>query len=196
MTGISILRGLPRQQRAAAARLYWQAFGGKLGRVLGPEPRALAFLERVMRGDHAIVALGPDGQVLGLVGFKTPQGSFAGGTRQDLVAVYGRAGGLWRAAVLRLMEREVDNDRFLVDGLCVTRSARSQGVGTVLVQAICDEARARGYGEVRLDVIDTNFRARALYERLGFRVVAEAGLGPLRHVFGFRAAQTMVRRIA
>lgn len=195
MTGVAIVRGLPRPQRAAAAALYWQAFGGKLGRVLGPDARALQFLDRVMRGDHAIVALDEAGQLLGLAGFKTVRGSFAGGTRRDLVEVYGRAGGLWRGALLHLIEREVDNERFLVDGLCVSREARGRGVGSRLVEAICDEARARGYAEVRLDVIDTNWRARALYERLGFRMIAEAGLGPLRHVFGFRAAQTMVRRV-
>jgi ribosomal protein S18 acetylase RimI-like enzyme len=195
MSGVTILRGLPRHQRTAAAGLYWQAFGGKLGRVLGPDARALTFLERVIRPDHAIVALDAEGRMLGLAGFKTPQGSFAGGTRRDLSEVYGPFGGLWRAALLRLLQREVDNARFLMDGLCVAREARGQGVGSLLVEAICREAQARAYAEVRLDVIDSNWRARALYERLGFEVVGEESLGPLRHVFGFRSAKTMVRRV-
>ncbi len=195
MSDVTILRGLPRHQRAAAAALYWQAFGGKLGRVLGPDARALAFLERVIRPDHAIVALDGAGRMLGLAGFKTPQGSFAGGTWRDLSEIYGPLGGLWRAALLRLLQREVDNARFLMDGLCVAREARGQGVGSLLVEAICLEARTRDYAAVRLDVIDSNWRARALYERLGFEVVGEESLGVLRHVFGFRSAKTMVRRV-
>ncbi|MFN7050921.1 MAG: N-acetyltransferase, partial [Gemmobacter sp.] len=34
--------GILPAHRQAAARLYWQAFGGKLSRVLGPETKALA----------------------------------------------------------------------------------------------------------------------------------------------------------
>ena len=193
---LTILRGLPRDQRRAAAGLYWQAFGGKLGHVLGPDDRALDFLDRVIRADHVIAALDADGTLLGIAGFKTPQGAFAGGSFADLRAVYGLAGALWRGTLLRLLGRETDNARFLMDGICVDRHARGRGVGSRLVEAICDEARARGYAEVRLDVIDTNFRARALYERLGFQAAGVEYLGPLRHVFGFRSATMMLRRIS
>lgn len=41
--GFSLRRGFPLDQRDAAARIYWDAFGGKLGRVMGPDARALAF---------------------------------------------------------------------------------------------------------------------------------------------------------
>jgi ribosomal protein S18 acetylase RimI-like enzyme len=189
--GMTVQLGLPEDLRGQAAALYWQAFGAKLGRVMGPDARALRYLERVIRTDHVIVAL-EDGALLGLVGFKTPQAAFAGGGLNDMWAVYG-LGAFWRAGVLRLLEREVDNARFLMDGLCVDEAARGRGVGTALLDAIADEARARGYGAVRLDVIDTNPRARALYERQGFVAVKTAGLGVLRHVFGFDSATTMVR---
>lgn len=190
---IRIQRGLPDPLRPDAARLYWQAFGGKLGRVLGPEPRALRYLARVMRTDQCLAALGPDGRLLGLAGFKTAEGSFAGGSDADLRAVYGPLGGTWRSLVLRLLGNEVDNDRFLLDGLCVDPSVRGQGVGTALLESFAAEGRLRGYPAVRLDVVDTNPRARALYERRGFVVDSTSPIGPLRLIFGFRAAHTMVR---
>lgn len=186
--------GLPGGQRRAAAELYWQAFGGKLGRVLGPDAAALTYLERVIREDHALVAL-QDGRLVGLAGFKTTEGSFAGGTVDDLRAVYGRTGAMWRGALLRLLGRDVDNARFLMDGLCVAREARGHGIGSRLVEAICAEAHRRGFAEVRLDVVDTNWRAKALYERLGFAVAGEERIGPLRHIFGFHSATMMIRRI-
>lgn len=192
---ISLHIGLPDALRAQAARLYWQAFGEKLGRVMGPDDRAHAYLCRVIRADHAIVALDAGGTLLGLVGFKTPEGSFAGGGLGDLVGIYGLFGGLWRSTLLRLLQREVDNDRFLLDGICVSAAAQGRGVGTALIEAVCDEAQARGYPAVRLDVIDTNTRARALYERRGFVAACSEPLGPLRHVFGFDAAIMMVRKV-
>ena len=148
----------------------------------------------MIRDDHVFVAL-QDGHLMGLAGFRTAEGSFAGGTADDLRAVYGRAGAPWRGVLLRLLGREVDNARFLMDGICVAPEARGRGIGSRLVEAVCAEASARGYAEVRLDVIDTNWRAKALYERLGFAVAGEERIGPLRHIFGFHSATTMVRRI-
>lgn len=184
--------GLPETLRRDAARLYWQAFGGKLGAVLGPDARALRFLERVIRLDQVIVARDGD-QLLGLAGFKTPQGSFAGGSPADMRAVYGRIGAFWRMALIGLLSRDIDNDRFLLDGICVAVPRRSQGIGAALMAEISAEAVRRGYSAVRLDVVDGNWRARALYERLGYRAVKQQRLGPLRHVFGFSVATTMVR---
>lgn len=193
--GAHIVLGLPPALRAEAAALYWQVFGGKLGRVMGPDARALAFLDRTIDPGHALVALSPEGRLLGLAGFKTAAGAFAGGSFRDLAAVYGLAGAVWRAACLRLLNREVDNARFLFDGICVARAARGQGIGAALIKAAAVHAATLGYRELRLDVIDTNIRARALYERLGFRAAGVQHLGLLRHVFGFEAAVTMVRGI-
>ncbi|MDP4033263.1 MAG: GNAT family N-acetyltransferase [Pseudorhodobacter sp.] len=190
---LEIRLGLPPALREDAAIIYWQAFGGKLGRVMGPERRALNYLDRVIRNDHCIVALDASGSLLGLAGFKTPQGAFADGSPTDLRAVYGPFGAFWRSGVMRLLQSEVDNERFLVDGICVSRSARGRGIGTALIWALCDEGTRRGYPAIRLDVVDNNWRARALYERLGFAVTATASIGPLRHVFGFSAATAMVR---
>ena len=191
-----LVAGLPDALRPQAARLYWQAFGSKLGRVLGPEGRALAYLERAISGNHVIVALSDAGELMGLIGFRSAQGGFAEGSMADLRAAYGRFGALWRAAAMRAISREVDNDRFLIDGICVAAGARGQGVGTALIEALVQDARTRDYAEMRLDVIDTNIRARALYERLGFRAVRSESLGPLRHLFGFQTAITMVRPLA
>ena len=90
---------------------------------------------------------------------------------------------------------DAEAERFLLDGLCVAAEARGQGIGTLLLDAICAEARLRGYPAVRLDVIDSNPRAIALYQRQGFVTQATARIGPLRWIFGFRASHRMVRPV-
>jgi L-amino acid N-acyltransferase YncA len=82
-----------------------------------------------------------------------------------------------------------------MDGLFVAPEARGQGVGTALIDAITVEAKRRGYEEVRLDVIDTNPRARALYLQEGFKEVGTHSIGWLRVFFGFKSATTMVRSV-
>lgn len=192
---MQIVHSLPEPLRLDAARLYWQAFGGKLGQVLGPERLALVFLERSIETAHAMVALGDDGALLGLIGFRSSRGGFVESSLETLVRVYGPLGGLWRWAAMRALVSEIDNDRLLIDGICVLRDARGRGIGTALIEALAASPVARGYAEMRLDVIDTNIRARALYDRLGFHAVRTERLGPLRHLFGFDAAVTMVRRL-
>ena len=192
---MQVRHGLPDHLRPEAAALYWQAFGGKLGRVLGPDARALAYLQRVMRGDHCLFVSNSQGALIGIAGFKSPEGGFANGEIEDMKAIYGKAGGLWRSSVLRLLQSDVDNDRFLVDGICVARAYRSQGVGSALLDGLMAEARERGYGSVRLEVIDTNIRARALYERLGFAPWRSETLGLMRHVVGFDRTTTMIRDV-
>lgn len=192
---VTLRHGLPDNLRAQAAALYWDAFGDKLGRVMGPQPKAIAFLYRALSSDHVIVALSDQGKLLGMVGFKTFEGSFAGGDAADLRKAYGRFGAFWRATLLGLLEQGIENERFLLDGICVTPAARGQGIGTVLLHAICDEALARGYAGIRLDVVSSNLRARALYERFGFTALQTEPLGLLRYVFGFKTSIAMVKTL-
>ena len=192
---MNITLGFTDADRPAIAALYWEAFGQKLGRTMGPRDRALDFFQAELNPDHAICAYDTDGTLLGVCGFKTAQGALVGGSFADMANVYGYIGAGWRVALLSALERDTENARFLMDGIFVAPHARGRGVGTMLLNAIAAEAGMRGYDEVRLDVIDSNQRARALYEREGFQVVATQSIGWLRHVFGFQSATTMVRRL-
>ena len=195
MNGVTLQLGLPDALRADAARLYWQAFGRKLGFVMGPQARAMQFLIKVIRADQVITAVSAEGKLLGIAGFKTPRGGFASGQAEDLRVIYGVFGSWWRKALFDRLSDEIDNERFLLDGLCVDGPAQGQGLGSALLDAICAEARLRHYSGVRLDVIDSNRRAIALYQRLGFTVVGRQDIGLLRLVFRFSAALTMVRDV-
>lgn len=192
---IRSLDGLSAAHRSAAVRLFWGAFRDKLGALLGPDARALGVLDLVAQADHALVALGPDGQVVGVAGFRSPRGSFVALDLPALVRGYGRFGGWWRNAVLGWLGREVDNTRFLIDGLAVAPDWRSQGIGSALIEALADQARARGYPVLRLDVADHNTRARALYDRLGFDPAGHQRLWLLAPLFRTRGSTVMVRRV-
>jgi len=192
MTDITITAGFAEHHRAQAVHLFWDAFKAKLNPVMGPETKALDFLTRVADPSHAISANAADGTLLGIAGYKTEAGSFIGGDWPDLTAAYGTIGSLWRAPLLSVLERGLAKDVLLMDGIFVTEAARGQGVGTRLLIAIKEEAKSRNLPQVRLDVINTNPRARALYEREGFVAGGTHNLGPLRHIFGFRHATTMV----
>lgn len=200
MTGHTLLRGIPEHLRDDAARLYWQAFGPKLGRVMGPAPRAHAYLVRVMRRANAFCVVDADGHLLGIGGYKTSEGSFAGGTVADLRAVYGRAGAAWRTALLSRVAatgaQHDAGDSFLIDGICVRSDMRNRGIGTALTRALIEEGQRRGHSTVWLEVVEGNVTARRLYEGLGFVATHSHAIGSMRHVFGFASATTMVCDLA
>lgn len=193
---ISLRAGFPEATSATAAQLYWAAFSGKLGKLMGPDERGARFFARVLDPGHAISAIGPDGALLGFAGFKTDKGAFAGGSLGDLAAIYGWFGALWRGPFLALLGRDIAPGELLMDGIAVAPQARGLGIGTRLLGAILEEAGARGMAQVRLDVIDTNPRARALYERRGFVSVGAENTGALARLFGFTSATRMVCRLA
>ncbi|MEL6609430.1 MAG: GNAT family N-acetyltransferase, partial [Pseudomonadota bacterium] len=114
----------------------------------------------------------------------------------DLVRVYGPVQALWRGAILEQFERKLRPGILQMDGIFVRETARGQGVGSALLEAVVWTARMNRCDAVRLDVIDTNPRARQLYERQGFRAVGEVRAGLLAPVLGFRTATIMELPVA
>ncbi|NIZ15273.1 N-acetyltransferase [Phaeobacter sp. HF9A] len=188
--------GLRPEHRTRAAQGYWQAFSRKLRYPLGPETRAIAFIERALDPTHAISAVSSDGSFLGIAGYKSPKGAFVGGEFKDLVAVYGWLSAAFRGLLIGTLERDCVPETLLMDGIFVQPEARGQGVGKALLQAIEARAVQSGLNRIRLDVINTNPRARALYEREGFTAKSVTSLGPLSIVFGFSSATEMTKSVS
>jgi len=196
MQHISVTCGFEETERPVVAALYWEAFSAKLGRVMGPSEKAQGFFAQTMSLDFCLVARDEAGQVQGLAGFKTAEGSLTGADLRDMMHHYGGFGGLWRGLVLSILERDLEPGVLLMDGICVRAEARGSGVGSALLEGIEGVACAHACTRLRLDVIDTNPRARALYERKGFREAGEESTGPFRHLFGFDTATRMEKTLS
>lgn len=191
---MQIVFGFDDTRRAEVARMFWAAFSDKLGMPLGPASRGEAYIARALQPRFAICAFEGD-RLLGVAGFKTSEGGLVGGSLSDLASVYGWLGALWRGLVLDQLERSLAAEQLLMDGIFVAESARGRGVGTALLRTVVAHARGRGYCELKLDVIDSNHRARELYERNGFVASGSVTTGPFRFLFGFREATTMVYQL-
>lgn len=66
--------------------------------------------------------------------------------------------------------------------LAVAAEARGRGVGTALIQACLDEARATGLAGVAISTMAEMTGAHRLYERMGFSRIPEADWSPVNGV--------------
>ncbi|GAA3071750.1 molybdopterin-guanine dinucleotide biosynthesis protein MobC [Streptosporangium carneum] len=177
-----------------AAELYWEAFGRKLGPALGPRERGVAFVAAHLNHDRAVTALA-GGRLVGVAGYRHGGRALVGGSPADVLNAYGWLAGLPRLALLALLEREESARELVMDGIAVDPASRGMGVGGLLLEEVSAVAADLGCLRVRLDVVDTNPRARALYERRGFRATGTERTPFLRELMGFGAVTRMSRPV-
>ena len=72
-----------------------------------------------------------------------------------------------------IITTEVQQDALVLDEIQLANGWRGRGLGSKLIGALLDRARAHGKS-VKLQVLKENVRAKALYHRLGFDVVDES----------------------
>ena len=195
MEALTISQGLAQAQRNQAALLYMEAFRPLLQPFLGDGSRCLDLLERSLNPDYAFVAA-RGGQLAGLAGFQDGAGSLLDIDLHSMIQSYGLAGGGLRYLGMGLLlTRARQPGTLLMDGIAVAPGQRGQGIGTQLLEAVCRHARDKGYSDLRLDVLDNNPRARALYERQGFVTVKERSYPFLKRFFGFSMVTEMRRPV-
>lgn len=191
---VTVRRGVPEGTEQRVAELYWEAFGRKLGAALNPPATGRRFIAAHLQHDRGVVALAGE-RVAGVAGFKLGGRGLLGGGVADVLDTYGTLRGLPRLALLALLERTPTRGQLVMDGIAVDAGYRGCGIGSALLLEVIRVAADNGCGQVRLDVIDVNPRARALYERHEFTAVHTDSTPYLRRLMGFTAVTTMCRTV-
>jgi ribosomal protein S18 acetylase RimI-like enzyme len=190
---IRIERGLPEALRTPATHLYYEAFSAKMTPIMDEES-ALAVFPGMINADQAIIAL-RDGEIVGMANLESDAGPAFHLRLSEFRRAFGLLKGFYRYLLFKFLTDAAPAGEVLVESLCVAAKARGQGVGTLLLEAVFAHARQHGYPTVRLEVVDTNPRARRLYERMGFRALRTRCYPFTGRWMGFSASTTMTREI-
>ncbi len=192
MSDITISLGLPDHHRRKAAELYYLAFRKKLYPIFRDKERGLRVLEQSLNPDYAFVATS-DAALVGIAGIQEAKGCLVDIQPRIMTRTFGLFGGWWRLLALSLFSRTKQKNILLMDGIVVDSSMRGKGIGSQLLDVVVDYARSAGYKAVRLDVVNTNPRARTLYEHKGFVAVDTTHHPFLNRIFGFSGSTTMLK---
>ena len=185
--------GLPDELRTPAIRLYYEAFSKKFAHLMTPD-EALEILTALLNEDQVICAL-QDGNLAGFAGIQHGKKRLFKSSIAPFIKNLGLLRGLFAAFVLMLFGRPHKSGELLMDGICVDKNMRGQGVGTLLLQATFDFAKQHNYKTIRLDVVDTNPGARKLYARMGFEPTGSHSYPFTKQLMGFSASTTMIKTV-
>ncbi len=190
-----IVRGIPPELVDATAELLYEAFEQKIAHELRPDTpeQALRLIARSLDPTLGWMAVDESGSLLGVAGVAWRGRHFSLMTYRLLAEEFGAIGAL-RRWLLATLERVVSRPRrhqWRIEALAVGAQARGKGIGTALLNAVIEDARQAGMRSVGLEVVDVNDRALQLYERVGFRSVANLRTGWLTAGGGYRAVRFM-----
>ncbi len=167
---MEIIHGIPHPFRQWAIKLFLDALGEKIVPAMGKRSRAEELLDKCMNAEGCILAV--DGNnLLGMAGLNSRETSFVDAGMADFIRFAGFFRSVWTLPILASMEHPTGADEYYIDMLAVSPNARGKGVGRTLIAEIEKKARSLKKKRVTLQVVDTNPRAKKLYEELGFGTI-------------------------
>ena len=191
---IDYLDYLPDDFKVSAIGLYFNSLKEKLEPILGSDGRAQEALASNIATDNCIAAI-CNGKLIGIMGIQSSTRGFVNPNLKTMIRIYGNFGGILRMGGLAILHHTTGTDELYVDGVAVASEMRGKGIGSNLFELLEQAALKKGIKTISLEVIDTNPRAKALYERLGFVAVKTQSLWPLNLFvrFPFRTATLMAK---
>jgi ribosomal protein S18 acetylase RimI-like enzyme len=192
---VETIRGLPKEHAASATEVFWDGFSFKFRKVLRDPIRAKKFLLRTF-DPEAMVLVVDDSDVLGFLGVTDLDHPMQADEWAAARDTYGFFGALGKSLLLAPLEQKPPPGALHVEWIAVSKSARGKGVGSILMAEAEAIAHERGLQQLVLDVIDSNPRAQALYERLGYEVESNKSAWPVGWLYGFKRYTHMVKRLS
>ncbi len=190
-----IQQGWDIEKAQSVAVLYEEAFGAKFSRVIPNKSSRIEVLSMGFLPEFSFSAMA-NNEVMGIAGFHVADGSLTGGMgASQLIEHLGFFHGLRACALFSLFERTPKEKELVMDGIAVSSLCRGQGIGSRLLDQIIQYAVENHFETVRLDVIDSNPRAKKLYESKGFVAVATESYPYLKWLIGFSGSTTMELKI-
>jgi GNAT superfamily N-acetyltransferase len=192
---VELHSGMPEEFRREVAEIVYVAFQQKLAPLIGSPEQGIAILQKALDPALAIIAI-CQGQPVGVAGLQYDGCNFVNPQRSEFTRQFGSLSGTIRFVMFKLFALAYYQKDMYIDILAVAPAMRGKGIGTLLLEAVFQTARDKGFRSVSLEVVDTNPDARRLYERVGFVARHTYHYPYLRGIAGFSASIKMVKALS
>jgi ribosomal protein S18 acetylase RimI-like enzyme len=151
-----------------AIEIYYCAFKKKIRALIKSKEKALVIYKKSLNADRVLYAL-LDEKVAGIIGLHYDNKNFMEIRYRDLREYFNPVFSYFIYFVYKRMSPKLKNDVMRIDSIAVEVIARGQGIGSILIEKVFELAKDKGFKEVVLEVVDTNPKAKKLYEKIGFK---------------------------
>ncbi len=187
-------------QQNEFADLAYEAFLKKIRHLWlfnKTEGQAKQFLTSAAIFENGVYAL-LDDTVVGYIALDKRDASFFKYELKNFTKIFGKWGGLWRYAfhkIVNYFETPLNDNEAKVEMIAVNKSVRGQGIGEQLLLTAFEQVKKENISKIFLEVVDTNPKAKKLYERLGFSTLKVDTLGKITQKAGFSKVYLMCKEI-
>lgn len=167
---ITIKSGFNQENQHRAAKLYSEAFKMKFAKVLGNSEKVQTLFQEGLNPKLSFGAFNQNDELVGILGYYEGEKSLIDPKISDFIKAFGVFKGIIKAFLAHILfyVNTSNKDQLFIEGIAVEKDYQGQGVGTLLIEKLVEFAKTKKYKSIKLDVIDENSRAKALYNRIGF----------------------------
>ena len=193
---IELRFGVPENQHIKIANIIYDAFGSKFNKFYSNKNKVIKFISKSLRNDRTVIAL-KNGKTVGFAGLEHNKKSFIDPDLKETYHIFGLATPVAIIVTeLLVLANKTKPTELHLETLAVSVNERGKGVGSKLMQFVLNYARSKGFSRIILEVVETNARARHLYERFGFEEVKVQKIPyPFSFLMGFRSFTQMVCKL-
>ena len=181
---ITLQKGLPTELMNSATDLFLNAFGSKFYPILGDEEITKDLIKSSINSASCISAF-ENGDLLGILAIQEKDKNFVDISFNNIKSRYGLVKGIIKAVLLSLFIYKPNDKEIHIECIAVASSVRGTGIGTMLLNELFSQALNDSIQKVTLEVINTNTKAKSLYEKLGFHTEKTSNLWPLNKIIGW-----------
>jgi len=156
------------EQLNQAMNIFYSAFKQKIRPLIKSREKAVAIYKNSLNKDRVFYAL-IENDVVGIAGLHYENKNFIEIKYSYLRKYFNPFTSYFIYFMWKIFSPKVKEDAVRIDSIAVKEQFRGAGIGTDLINKVLEFAKNKAFKEVVLEVVNTNPKAKKLYERMGFK---------------------------
>jgi len=165
---IKISDKINEEQLNQAMNIFYSAFKQKIRHLIKSREKAVAVYKNSINKDRVFYAL-IENDVVGIAGLHYENKNFIDIKYSNLRKHFNPLRSFFIYWIYKIVSPKVKEDAVRIDSIAEKEQFRSAGIGTELINKVLEFAKNKAFKEVILEVVNTNPKAKKLYERMGFK---------------------------